>query len=277
MLVVIGIIGILVAILLPAVQYAHEAGRRARCVNNLSQMGEAVQSLFSKYGYFPTAGAVMGGNAWSNNNNYYDPESYWCDPLQNDLVFAANGLPYSPDKQTRGFHFQLLPFLDRLNDYNAGAMRTDGKAVRADVQAVADWLFNGGMSGWPLGGLLHHTQIPNYLCPSRSAPGKPYQIGLDPHSYTGRYRLRLAVRGDRRLDGRPTSCRPTATPWTAPTRAAVGAGASGTPTRENSWASRSTASQTACRAIKCTLLFRGPTSSMPFPDRIRFRTTGRAG
>ena len=72
LLVVIAIIAVLIALLLPAVQAAREAARRAQCVNNLKQMGLAIQNYHDQQGVLPPSVISnqpgQGWGAWTNSN-----------------------------------------------------------------------------------------------------------------------------------------------------------------------------------------------------------------
>jgi prepilin-type N-terminal cleavage/methylation domain-containing protein/prepilin-type processing-associated H-X9-DG protein len=102
LLVVIAIIGILVALLLPAIQAAREAARRSQCKNNLKNIGLAVHNLADSYKFFPT-----GGTEPDVSIARYLRDSY-SQPQASKRVGPANG----PLEQGLGWLFQILPYLE---------------------------------------------------------------------------------------------------------------------------------------------------------------------
>ena len=92
LLVVIAIIGILVALLLPAVQAAREAARRAQCQNHLKQIGVAFLLHENVHKFLPAAGI----SPWHVG-----------DPLR--------GASY---KQPGGWMFNILPFIEEQSLYD---------------------------------------------------------------------------------------------------------------------------------------------------------------
>ncbi|QDU58515.1 DUF1559 domain-containing protein [Aeoliella mucimassa] len=86
LLVVIAIIGILVALLLPAVQAAREAAHRSTCQNNLKQLSLACLNFHDVRGYFPHGARTQEGGMWS-----YYIMPYIEQEVAQDLVAIADG------------------------------------------------------------------------------------------------------------------------------------------------------------------------------------------
>ena len=96
LLVVIAIIGILVALLLPAVQAAREAGRRAHCMNNLKQLALACQTFHASNQHLPPGGVLAAENKelpipGSGDSCHYDKGNWllYCQPfMENQNLFG---------------------------------------------------------------------------------------------------------------------------------------------------------------------------------------------
>jgi prepilin-type N-terminal cleavage/methylation domain-containing protein/prepilin-type processing-associated H-X9-DG protein len=102
LLVVIAIIAVLIGLLLPAVQKVREAAARAKCQNNLKQIGLAFQNHNDQMGYFPSGG-------WD----------WWSTPTY------LNGPPATGMQQQAGWGFQILPFIEADNAWRGGQANND--------------------------------------------------------------------------------------------------------------------------------------------------------
>lgn len=136
LLVTIAIIGILVALLLPAVMSAREAARKTQCRSHLKQLGVALHNYNESYGRFPP-GAVAGSN-------------------RNFVIICSSGVGYEAidtwDEAGRGdgYHgtswmLMILPYVDGGNLYQKWDFRKSVSANREPAE----------------------TDIPFFYCPSR--------------------------------------------------------------------------------------------------------------
>jgi prepilin-type N-terminal cleavage/methylation domain-containing protein len=137
LLVVIAIIGILVALLLPAIQAAREAARRKQCMNNLKQIGLASHLVLDTYKSFPSAGIGP-----------------------HPSIKLRSGSVLGPREQEIGWGFQILPFIEEQAIYDLRGVNPNASEILApDVEKI-----------------VGSKVIPFYNCPSRRAPTQAWAI-----------------------------------------------------------------------------------------------------
>ena len=143
LLVVIAIIGILIALLLPAVQAAREAARRSQCTNNLKQLGIALHNYADTFKSFPPAcGGTQYPSGWS----------------------AASTKPGSDDGQLSAWAM-MLPFYEQQALYNTIKAPYDGWNAWGGHPLTANYI------PW-------RTKIPALMCPSDPAVANKSDTGL---------------------------------------------------------------------------------------------------
>ncbi len=140
LLVVIAIIGILIALLLPAVQAAREAARRSQCTNNMKQLGLALHNYHSANNCFPPGGIAY-GHAWGPGPN--DP-----------IILNGNGLVLLLPQVEQAALYQQFNFRYATCNY----LRNNGTGVLSDGGNAAVNVLNNAR--------LTTQVLPIFTCPS---------------------------------------------------------------------------------------------------------------
>jgi len=156
LLVVIAIIGVLVSLLLPAVQKIREAANRMSCSNNLKQIGLAIHNFVDTNGQFPTT-----------------PD--WTDVPSGDhmgVSYNVDGTPHNVRYQCAGWAYQILPFMEQDNIYKLSDVATDSSGnVNTVLLPTPPYPLNSYVINMQAAvvGPVRSSVIKNYYCPSRRA------------------------------------------------------------------------------------------------------------
>ncbi len=147
LLVVIAIIGILVALLLPAIQAAREAARRSECANNLKQLGLAMANYEDTHKRYPHHGcyhhAGGGGTGSQHSNNPYN----WSNASKGTMLV------------------KLLPFIEETSLYDLFDFEAANTAW--NYPNLEDTRVTGGATG---ARVRDTVLVDSFACPSRAHP-----------------------------------------------------------------------------------------------------------
>ncbi len=127
LLVVIGIIGILIALLLPAVQQAREAGRRASCKNNIRQLSLAIQLYEDSHRHLPVSGMVQypGHRSGMPFDLQFNPKPNQFVPNSGKMFsWIVLVLPYMEEKRLAESFDMNVGNLDQTGDPGARVLPT---------------------------------------------------------------------------------------------------------------------------------------------------------
>jgi len=173
LLVVIAIIGILVALLLPAIQAAREAARRSQCVNNLKQLALSCANFESAMRYLPPGGPTC-----------VDIQQQWPDSGGNLLSWRVYGSQLGANCYGPNWALQLYSYLEEgsLAALAKEALKDPAEEVRANPPDTWD-MQDKGSRQWAD---FHASVSSTMRCPSSGIyPNVPYNDGDDGSQGTG--------------------------------------------------------------------------------------------